>query len=106
MAKSSLDEYPDWWRSCGLVKSSDSVVLVFPTLPLISTLLFQEVLCAFLPRDLSLSVAFGRKKCLSACFSSQKLLSDPTLVLITFSNGGCACHHGLLKLKGTLKRRL
>lgn len=106
LAKSSLDEYPDWWRSPGLAKCSEFVVLMFSTLPLISTLLFQEVICAFFSRDLSLSIAFGRKKCLSACFSSQKLLSAPTLVLITFSNGGCACHRGLLKLKGTLKCRL
>lgn len=49
------------------------------TLLLNAALLFQEVVCAFyfilfFFQDLLLHAAFGRKKCLSACFSSEKLL--------------------------------
>lgn len=77
LAKSSLDEYPDWWRSPGLAKCSEFVVLMFSTLPLISTLLFQEVICAFFfPRSFTFHRVWEEKVLVCLLFISKTLVSS------------------------------
>lgn len=83
LAKSSLDEYPDWWRSPGLAKCSEFVVLMFSTLPLISTLLFQEVICAFFfPEIFHFPSRLGGK---SACLLAFHLKNSCQLPLLCLS---------------------